>query len=291
MDNPITTAAYAALPQEIRDLITDPGTFEKIEATAGKYGLNSVETGLLAQITGTLLTGAIRPNEFVPTIADYLNMAQENAALIAQELNRDIFNDVKDALRQLHGGSPAAASVPTPYPAAGVASLSSLPPARIEMPEAGKHVLPEVVPVASALPQAKPVTPFPPPFVPKPVMSTTTEPAQTPPLAAVQQPPKLPTPEVPAVPKIVLPTPPVAVPTPPAAAPAAVNNLEAKLGGTFTIKKDVMYTQPGTPAPITPMSLSPEASPPTAPNPVLPTPPPATFAAPPISDPYRELPS
>lgn len=290
MDND-TTKAYALLPQEIRDLITDPSTFATIENIGAKYGLNTVEIGLLAQATGSLLRGETRPNQFVTMIADNLSMPQENAALIAQDLNRDLFNAVKDALKQVHSqeSTPPVSPIPTPYPGAQAAALGAMkqpaPPVLPSIPtQQVRPVSPPPLQAMPARPEAIP-TQTPSQSFGGVSMPGRQERAATPPPVAAAAPQVLPAPSVS----------PVRETIPQQPTPTTANNLESKLGGAFTIKKEVMYTQPGSSAPLasTPQAVMPAPAVPKAANttpnaatnnnPVIP---------PPIQkDPYRELPA
>ncbi len=82
-----------------------------------------------------------------------------------------------------------------------------------------------------------------------------------------------------------------------AAAQSAANNLESRLGGNFTIKKEIMYSQTGAPAPITPPSMGIPPAPPAAsapvPTPKVPSRPSAPLSPAPVANPtdsYREAP-
>lgn len=292
MDND-TTRAYALLPQEIRDLITDPSTFSTIESVGLKYELTSVEIGLLAQATGSLLRGEVRPNQFVTLIADNLSMPQQNAALIAQDLNRDLFNAVKEALKQVHNqdNTSSVNPIPTPYPgAAGAVAKTMERPILTAMPTTPMQQVRTISPAATQAMPARPATTLTPAaqqpssgavLPPQPVVAATTPSSSE----ATAAPQIVPTPKASPQPQTV-----VQQPT-----QTAANNLESKLGGAFTIKKEVMYTQPGGPAPLSsapqaamPAPVAPKAAnmtPNAAMNSTPVTPPPIP------KDPYRELPS
>ena len=198
-------SVYAVLPIEIKELIADPETYSKIELIGTKSELTKVQIGLLAQVTSSLLMGVIRPNEFVTTIIDYLGIQKEPAMLIAQEINREIFNGVKDALKQLH-------NINNETPVVLPKTIESIP---------------AIISPQSALAPKEPQ-----------VVST----------------PATPTPEK-----------------------APMNNLESKLGSAFSIKKDILFTQPGAPTPVaTPEVVPPppqvKEAPAQATNPVIPAP-------------------
>ena len=93
---------FAELPEEIRELLSDETLVERIEAIAARQGLPPMEQGFLVRICANLMKGIIAPGVFVNTIVDELDISREKAATLAQEINRDIFSPVKDALRAVH---------------------------------------------------------------------------------------------------------------------------------------------------------------------------------------------
>lgn len=99
-----TAAKLAVLPQEIRDLLASPATLETINAIGKRHFLNKVECGLLAQVTSALVTGTLKPADFLATLMDYLSIPREKAALMAKDLNGDIFNHFKESLKVIHAG-------------------------------------------------------------------------------------------------------------------------------------------------------------------------------------------
>ncbi len=110
MDNISTQqaqAAYRSAPQDIRDLLADHATYEKIEAIGAANDLNRMEVGLLAQVISALMIGLIRPNDFVAEIIDQLRIPQTAAAKIAQAVNHEIFSAVKDSLTRMHTAATA----------------------------------------------------------------------------------------------------------------------------------------------------------------------------------------
>lgn len=104
MDTPTTQQTpWEKLPPEIRELLSNEATVELVEKIGIKHGLSAIEQGFLLRITGKLLKGVLPPTAFVKEIEASIDVPRERAAYIAQEINRDIFNDVKDALKNLYG--------------------------------------------------------------------------------------------------------------------------------------------------------------------------------------------
>ncbi len=126
-------AVFPSLPEVIRDLITSEDFNDRIEAIATKHGLNEDQSSALIRITVRLLIGVIPPTQFVSSIIENTEIEREEAALVAQEINRDIFNPVKDALKEIHIAGkapilPATAPVVTTQPASTAPVAPVAPP-------------------------------------------------------------------------------------------------------------------------------------------------------------------
>lgn len=96
------TKTWGELPDEIRLLLSAESTVDAIERIAQKQGLPPMERGFLVRICANLMRGAIPPTDFVHTISDELDIPRDKAAYLAQEINRDVFSLVKDALKKVH---------------------------------------------------------------------------------------------------------------------------------------------------------------------------------------------
>ena len=108
------------LPERIREMLSSEDTVEKIEDIAKKAGLPEMEQGFLVRITANLMRGIITPEVFIGTISDELDIPKELASKIAQEINHQIFNSIKDALKIVHSSS---APIVKPKPVTAVAPL------------------------------------------------------------------------------------------------------------------------------------------------------------------------
>lgn len=96
------SAAYPYLPEGVRDLLLSEKFNNPIEVIAKKYGFDEAQEIELIHTTVRLLIGTISPSQFVNSIAENTETEREQASLIAQEINRDIFNPIKDALKEVH---------------------------------------------------------------------------------------------------------------------------------------------------------------------------------------------
>jgi hypothetical protein len=102
MDQNNLTQTIGKLPQNLREAIYAPDMFDKVEKLGKTSGLDEVQIGLLGRLTVKLMAGILAPTEFVAAIENDLGVEREKAAYIAQDINRDIFNPVKDALKEVH---------------------------------------------------------------------------------------------------------------------------------------------------------------------------------------------
>lgn len=102
MDTQQKLAIWANLPEEIRDLLTSDEMVDKISEIGARQGAAEMEQGFLVRICANLMMGILPPADFVNTIATELDLSRDKAAYIAQEINRDIFSGVKEALKTVH---------------------------------------------------------------------------------------------------------------------------------------------------------------------------------------------
>jgi hypothetical protein len=141
---------WAKLPQQIRDILAAEETVTTLEAIGAKYGLSDMEQGFLIRITSKLISGTILPTEFIKQILENIDINRDQAILVAQEINRDILNEIKDVLMELNEQKEAK-------------PVSSQPP-----PPIGLVPAPPVVNVPKGPPPPAPVLPVQPPPVVRP---------------------------------------------------------------------------------------------------------------------------
>ncbi len=101
----ILPVKFETLPEDIREMLRSDELVEKIELIGEKQSLPPMEQGFLVHICAKLMTGLLSPANFVNTIADELDIPREKASFIAQEVNRDIFSNIKESLKMLHTGA------------------------------------------------------------------------------------------------------------------------------------------------------------------------------------------
>lgn len=130
---------YQSLPEALQEVILAPETFDQYAEVAKKFALSETQQTELSNQSGLLLLGITQPQQFIIALSEKLNVEREQATLIAQELNKNVFNSVKDALKEVHKGevetkSVAPIEVPTTGPVTPVASVKST----LVMPEIAK---------------------------------------------------------------------------------------------------------------------------------------------------------
>ncbi|OGZ06206.1 MAG: hypothetical protein A2845_00140 [Candidatus Lloydbacteria bacterium RIFCSPHIGHO2_01_FULL_49_22] len=93
---------YRSLPDDLQDVIFSPQTSEYYDAIATKFVLSTAQRKSLSHQSSLLLMGVTQPQQFVIALTDELKISREQAALIAQDLNLNIFNSVKGSLTALY---------------------------------------------------------------------------------------------------------------------------------------------------------------------------------------------
>lgn len=93
---------YRSLPDDLQNVIFSPETSEFYDVIAKKFTLNATQREVLSHQSSLLLMGITQPQQFVIALTDELKISREQATLIAQELNLNIFNSVKSSLAALY---------------------------------------------------------------------------------------------------------------------------------------------------------------------------------------------
>ncbi len=165
---------FPSLPQEIKDLLLADDFNDNVSKIALSHGCNEIQTGMLIRLTVRLLSGLIAATQFVTLISEELDISHDESAFIAQEINRDIFNPIKDALKQVHAidksGAERQVASPTERPlgtapivpsAPIVPNLSALPAhANDPIAVAPKAATPAAAPVMPPVTASKPLPSF-----------------------------------------------------------------------------------------------------------------------------------
>ena len=144
----IDTTIFVTLPEQIKDLLVSEELIDHVEGIAKSEKLEPKFYGDLYYAVVDVLTGRIRPNQFVARISEDANVDQEQASQIAQVVNREIFNSIKEELKQVHG-----------LVASPVATVEAANPAAPEKTGPSSYAAPETV-AAIVAPQIMPSMPI-----------------------------------------------------------------------------------------------------------------------------------
>lgn len=148
-----------ALPPQVRDLIysADMGTI--IRSIGTKHQLHLDQIGALETEAAGVMIGLSEASNFVSEVASSLNVSQDKAAAIVEDVNTQLFVKIQDAMK---GASRNAPSAP---PLTGASRPS------VTMPSAApKPAVP--APVKINTPTAPSVPPMPPKITPPPAPAT-----------------------------------------------------------------------------------------------------------------------
>lgn len=89
------------LPKEIRDLITSPLIYEKVEKIGEKYNLNLDQIGELDAETRAILAGYTKSEDYIKDIINRLEISRDIAQQIADEVGTEVFTNLRTAMREM----------------------------------------------------------------------------------------------------------------------------------------------------------------------------------------------
>ena len=93
---------YEKLPQALKDAIFAETNADKMYALGQKNGLTIDQIGEIASETGYVMLGVTHPRDFARNLKQKLNIDQEKAREIAEDINREIFRPIREHLKDLH---------------------------------------------------------------------------------------------------------------------------------------------------------------------------------------------
>lgn len=95
--------AIKKIPIEIWEVMSSEETTEKTILISKKYNLHVDQIGTLSSHIGMVMTGLLKPKDFIPELVIELKLDQETANKVAQEVNEQIFKPIRDSLKKIHG--------------------------------------------------------------------------------------------------------------------------------------------------------------------------------------------
>lgn len=97
---------FNSLPEEIQDIIYSPVTERTITEIGEKYQLHLDKVDVLIEATEDIMTGDVRANDFISHIVKTLEIPQETAEKIGQEIDQQVFEKIRDSIKSLHKEEP-----------------------------------------------------------------------------------------------------------------------------------------------------------------------------------------
>lgn len=101
---------YKTLPQDLRDVYFSEETAEKLAVIGKANNLRTDQIGLLADETGLVMLGLTSTSEYIPNLAKRLGIDKELAKKVAEEVNSQIFSQMREAMQKIHGAQDRPAS-------------------------------------------------------------------------------------------------------------------------------------------------------------------------------------
>lgn len=93
---------YFQLPQDLRQLMFDIETADKVRKVGEKNNLNKDQLWWASYTVGMILLGETNIVKFVKTLQEKCGLAEEPARQLARDINQTIFLPVKESLKKIH---------------------------------------------------------------------------------------------------------------------------------------------------------------------------------------------
>lgn len=148
---------YKKLPDDLKETIMSVGTSEKFYAVGQKHQLNIEQVEILSKQAGLVMLGFEHPSKFIGNIAKALDVPEERARAIAQDVNAQIFQPVRESLKKIHGIEPQSPPPKPTIPPPSPTTLKTPPP---NLPAKPLIAVTPKLPVS--IPPTAPIIPKPP---------------------------------------------------------------------------------------------------------------------------------
>ena len=97
----ILNARFEQLPEDVRGAITATPWKEKLKQISDKHNLHIDQVGHLGEETAIVMFGLEHPENLVANIVKHVEVSEEKAEAIAEDLNREIFLRVRESLKKI----------------------------------------------------------------------------------------------------------------------------------------------------------------------------------------------
>lgn len=155
-DVPITEETilkrYESLPDDLKEALIGIGTASAIYEIGRKVNLNVEKIGELAREVGLIILGFVPSANFISDLKTVLEVNEEKAAEIAQEVNERLFLPIRESLKRIHGSAwaegllrPPARFEPRVAPKLPTPPIPARVPEKITPPEVQKPKEPLII--------------------------------------------------------------------------------------------------------------------------------------------------
>ena len=97
-----TRQQYEKLPPVLKNALFSVEISEKMMEIGNAAGLTIEKTGLMAEETGLVILGLTHPNEFVGHLKNALYLGTEQAQMLGDTINREIFFPLREEMKSTH---------------------------------------------------------------------------------------------------------------------------------------------------------------------------------------------
>ena len=114
--------SYKRLPFDLKKAIVSGETRQQVQAIADRHHLLYEQVADLETETALVMLGLRPPADFITNVKGALNLPEEKARAIAEDINTEIFRPVRESLKKIHNISetpppiPPIPVVPKPLP-------------------------------------------------------------------------------------------------------------------------------------------------------------------------------
>lgn len=145
---------YKELPADIQEAIKSNDLGAKFSAIAEKHGLHVDQNGALQTETILVMLGLEPTTDYVNNLQRNLDISRTEALSLADDVNNDILNSIKNSLRVMQEGGEAEPAVPNlvPTPPANLPVVPSAPtaPSNTSLEKAGQFTIEKTVPISAS---------------------------------------------------------------------------------------------------------------------------------------------
>ncbi len=139
----------AALPQAVQEYLYSTDMEAALQSIGQKHQLHIDKLGLLETEAIDVMIGASEPENFVENIKDLLDLDDNKANALAQDVNAEVFEKIRAHMKE--GGAAQTTTTTPPVPTVSTPSAPTLSsaPTSTTPPEPAPQALPAVAPQAA----------------------------------------------------------------------------------------------------------------------------------------------